>query len=437
MSAGDLAAAETSVAVADRTPVAAAVTALIAATGVAVATRLVSVGPIVWVLAVQVVAVVGVVAGLRSHRSAPAVAPMVPALATAPAAPVPSTVTETDRYRASLSDLLVNLARRNQSLLDRQVALIGALEQRERDPDVLQELFKLDHLATRVRRNAESLLVLAGDEPPRQWSRPVRLDDVVRAAMAEIEDYTRIELVPGDALAVAGNAVAQLAHLLAELLENATTFSPPSQPVRVQVYRRPDRGALIIVEDRGLGMPAEARTAANELLANPPELEASRTALLGFQVVGRLARRLGTTVTLSDNPDGGVSALVELPVDLVVEPTTDGPVTEPRARSLSVVPPVADRPPAVREREPVAAVARPAPVEPAPTTTLARRVPGAQLAPGLRSAADGPSAGERTPDDRRPMPAMRSPEDLRAALSRFQLSQEAGRAVAATTEEAS
>ena len=133
--------------------------------------------------------------------------------------------------RAPGVELLVNLARRNQSLLDRQLGLISDLEQRERQPEVLDELFQLDHLATRIRRNAESLLVLSGDEPSRLWGQPVPLPEVVRAAAAEVEDYRRVDVQVNDHLEVAGRAVADLAHLLAELIENATTFSPPSKPV--------------------------------------------------------------------------------------------------------------------------------------------------------------------------------------------------------------
>ena len=132
--------------------------------------------------------------------------------------------------RKGMGDLFVNLARRNQSLLERQLELLDELERNEHDPTALDALFKLDHMATRMRRNAESLLVLSGAEQPRQWQQPIALIDVVRAAAAEIADFPRVELVGiDDDLAVSGRAVSDVAHLLAELLENATSFSPPTR----------------------------------------------------------------------------------------------------------------------------------------------------------------------------------------------------------------
>ncbi|HEY8525776.1 MAG TPA: ATP-binding protein [Acidimicrobiales bacterium] len=220
--------------------------------------------------------------------------------------------------RQSVSELFVNLARRNQSLLDRQLALIGDLEQRERSPEALAELFRLDHLATRIRRNAESLLVLSGDDPPRRWGHPVPLGEVVRAAAAEVEDYARVEVLVDEHLEVAGRAVADLAHLLAELIENATSFSRPSSEVRVRSHLVPSESStfLLSVEDTGIGMSADEMRAANELLAEPPEVDLRRSRL-GFHVVSRLAKRYRIQVRLADTPGGGVTALVTLPNDLV------------------------------------------------------------------------------------------------------------------------
>ncbi|HEX5947370.1 MAG TPA: ATP-binding protein, partial [Acidimicrobiales bacterium] len=163
-------------------------------------------------------------------------------------------VAEADAIRQkAMSDLLVNLARRNQSLLNRQLTVITDLELRERQPDVLEDLFRLDHLATRIRRNAESLLVLSGDEPPRRWGKPVALGDVARAAAAEVEDYRRVEVLVNDHIDVEGRAVADLAHLLAELIENATTFSPPSSQVQVRSHLSTGDqiSTVISIEDAG------------------------------------------------------------------------------------------------------------------------------------------------------------------------------------------
>jgi signal transduction histidine kinase len=232
-----------------------------------------------------------------------------------------ATVQSVVEQRRSVSELFVNLARRNQSLLDRQLELIGDLEQRERSPDALSDLFQLDHLATRIRRNAESLLVLSGDDPPRRWGRPVPLSEVVRAAAAEVEDFRRVEVLVSEHLEVSGRAVADLSHLLAELIENATTFSPPTSEVRVRSHLAAGLGGshVLSIEDTGIGMPADDLVAANELLAEPPEVDLRRSSMLGFHVVGRLAERYRIDVRLAATPGGGLTALVTMPDDLVSE----------------------------------------------------------------------------------------------------------------------
>ncbi|HEY8527329.1 MAG TPA: ATP-binding protein [Acidimicrobiales bacterium] len=242
--------------------------------------------------------------------------------------------------RQSVSELFVNLARRNQSLLDRQLELIGDLEQRERDPEGLSDLFQLDHLATRIRRNAESLLVLSGDDPPRRWGRPVPLSEVVRAAAAEVEDFRRVEVLVNEHLEVAGRAVADLSHLLAELIENATTFSPPSSEVRVRSHLAPAQRATFVlsIEDTGIGMAPDEMAAANELLAEPPEVDLRRSSMLGFHVVARLAKRYGIEVRLAGTPGGGLTALVALPDDLVSERRARVPAGATAGRSLGDVP---------------------------------------------------------------------------------------------------
>jgi signal transduction histidine kinase len=232
------------------------------------------------------------------------------------------------QQRAAVSELLINLARRNQSLLNRQLQVITDLEVRERQPEVLHELFQLDHLATRIRRNAESLLVLSGDDSPRRWGSPVPLSDVVRAAAAEVEDYRRVEVLVNDHIDVAGRAVADLAHLLAELIENATTFSPPTSDVRVRSHLSPGEPTTFIVsvEDVGIGMSGDDLRIANQVLAEAPEVDLSRSTMLGFHVVARLSRRYGLDVRLAATPGGGLTALVSLPPGLVSERSARTPV---------------------------------------------------------------------------------------------------------------
>jgi signal transduction histidine kinase len=229
--------------------------------------------------------------------------------------------------RRFTSDMLVNLARRNQSMLYRQLDIINQLEEKERDPDTLSDLFTLDHLATRVRRNAESLLVLAGEQPPRTWAAPVPLRDVVRAAIAETEDLDRVVFAIDDRVAVSGQAVADLTHLLAELTENAVRFSPPDTAVTIRARpdRRDDGGYLLTIEDWGVGMPPDDLVAANELLAAPREVDLAVAQRLGFHVVARLAARHGIGVSLGNTPGSGVTAIVTLPAALFARPAVDAP----------------------------------------------------------------------------------------------------------------
>jgi signal transduction histidine kinase len=220
--------------------------------------------------------------------------------------------------RRFTSDLLVNLARRNQSLLYRQLGLINQLEDQAEDPDALADLFQLDHLATRIRRNAESLLVLSGEEPPRTWGRPVPLVDVVRAAIAETEDLDRVVFAVDEQLAVFGNAVADLTHLVAELVENAVHFSPPEASVilRTRPYLQTQGAFVLTVEDWGVGMRAEEMAEANDLLRSPRDVDLSVSQRLGLHVVARLARRHGIEVSLTPTPGCGVTAAVVLPPSL-------------------------------------------------------------------------------------------------------------------------
>jgi signal transduction histidine kinase len=238
--------------------------------------------------------------------------------------------------RRGLNEVFVNLARRNQALLHRQLSLLDEMEHRTEDPAELADLFRLDHLATRMRRHAEGLVILAGRPSGRGWRRPVPLVDVVRGAVAEVEDYPRVRVQPLPRLALAGSAVADVVHLLAEIVENATTFSPPQSPVRVSGHPVAS-GFAIEVEDRGLGMSAEAVRLANERLADPPEFDPADSARLGLFVVARLARRHDIQVTLRPSPYGGTTAIVLLPSSLIVEPE-DPPVRRPAGEQERRVP---------------------------------------------------------------------------------------------------
>jgi len=219
--------------------------------------------------------------------------------------------------RQGLSELVVNLARRNQSLLDRQIEVIDRLEHEEEDPDQLQELFNLDHLATRMRRNAESLLVVAGAEPARRRGGPVEVADALRVAMSEIEDYRHVKLVNVEDARIGAQSAVDLAHLFSELLENATQFSPPESPVEVSGVRHPDGSYLISCVDHGIGMNTDQLASANDVLQNPPELGLGLTRSLGFIVIGRLAARLGVDIELTHTPNGGITAIADIPATVL------------------------------------------------------------------------------------------------------------------------
>ncbi|NBE50865.1 sensor histidine kinase [Streptomyces boluensis] len=218
--------------------------------------------------------------------------------------------------RGNVNAMFTNLSRRSQGLIQRQLSLISELESREADPDQLSSLFKLDHLATRMRRNGENLLVLAGEEPGRRWTRPVPLVDVLRAAASEVEQYERIELAAVPTSEVAGRVVNDLVHLLAELLENATSFSSPQTKVKVTGHALPDGRVLIEIHDTGIGLSPEDLAAINERLASPPTVDVSVSRRMGLFVVGRLSQRHGIRIQLRPSDSGGTTALVMLPVDV-------------------------------------------------------------------------------------------------------------------------
>jgi len=220
------------------------------------------------------------------------------------------------RLRRGISDVFRNLAGRSQSLLHRQLSLLDSMERRATDPDELENLFRIDHLTTRMRRHAEGLIILSGDTPARGWRRPVPLVDVLRAAVAEVEDYTRVRVLCQTTGVVAGHAVADIVHLLAELAENATVFSPPTTPVRMQ-GDSVGQGFVIEIEDRGLGISPARLEEINANLANPPQFDLSGSDRLGLFIAGQLARRHDITVTLRPSVYGGTTAIVLLPIALV------------------------------------------------------------------------------------------------------------------------
>ncbi|MGW6480931.1 nitrate- and nitrite sensing domain-containing protein [Streptomyces sp. NPDC055059] len=353
-----------------------------------------------------------------------------------------------------VSGVYVSLARRSQVLLHRQLELLDAMERRTENPSDLEDLFRLDHLTTRMRRHAESLLILSGSAPGRAWRNPVPLIDAVRAGIAETADIDRVQLHDIPDLSLAGTAVADLIHLIAELAENAAVFSPPHTPVVVR-GEEVGAGAVLEIEDRGLGMGDEALAAANEKIrATDIDLLDSRR--LGLFVVNRLAERQQVDVTLRRSVYGGVTAVVFLPQQLLEAPhpgLRPLPPPEPRALAAAHAPaptpatvprPAQQRPEQdaipLPEREPEPPLAhpeprqvptharhaarRPTPSSPAPTAEatsshdsesedgLPRRVRQASLAPELRGDEDASTASPPAQD-----PAVRSPEAARATMA--------------------
>ncbi|GAA2099300.1 nitrate- and nitrite sensing domain-containing protein [Streptomyces albiaxialis] len=216
--------------------------------------------------------------------------------------------------RGNVNAIFTNLSRRNQGLIERQLELVTDMENNEADPDQLESLFRMDHLATRMRRNGENLLVLAGEEPGRRWTEPVPLVDILRAAASEVEHYERIEISGVPETEIHGQVVNDLVHLLAELLENATSFSSPQTKVRVRATRMPDGRMMIEIHDKGIGLTAEDFADINHKLANPPTVDASVSQRMGLFVVGRLADRHGIRVQLRPSGEqAGTTSLVMLP----------------------------------------------------------------------------------------------------------------------------
>jgi signal transduction histidine kinase len=310
------------------------------------------------------------------------------------------------RLRKGVSLVFRSLARRNQSLLQRQLRLLDEMEQGTEDPDALERLFRLDHLTTRMRRQAEGLIILSGAAPGRTWRQPVPVLEVLRGAAGEIEDYTRVDLVADSPDFLHGTAVADITHMLAELIENAVLCSPPSTRVQVR-GGRVARGYVLEVEDRGLGIPPDTMAVLNERLAQPPEFDLADNDRLGLFVVSRLAARHGIKVSLRVSGYGGTTAIILLPPSLVVAeeevPFLVGRVRAEPDRALGSALPAET----------------PSPGIPAPMTRqslagpggLPRRRAGENLAPQLR--------GDRPGTPREPL-AGRSPEQARKLMSAIQ-----------------
>ncbi|MEV8021793.1 ATP-binding protein [Streptomyces sp. NPDC086554] len=309
-------------------------------------------------------------------------------------------------------EVFVNLARRLQSLVHREISLLDELENDVEDPELLKGLFHVDHLATRIRRHAENLAVLGGAISRRQWSKPVTMMEVLRSAIAEVEQYSRVKLVPPIDGTLRGHAVADVIHLLAELVENATVFSAPHTQVLLRA-NLVTAGLAIEVEDRGLGMPVTEQNKMNHLLADPDQVNVAsllQDGRIGLYVVSALARRHGVGVRLQTNIYGGVQAVVILPQGLLGAEPQNEPVAAPRTQQASQpgtghAPRTAQAPPPGPRPEPVV-VPRP------PLRDETPGVPGAngngQVPLPVRDAReDRPTPAEAVPGIR--------PEDRQAA----------------------
>ncbi|MFC0528142.1 sensor histidine kinase [Phytohabitans kaempferiae] len=330
------------------------------------------------------------------------------------------TAAEQAALRASVATMFVNLARRSQILVDRLIGHLDRLERGEEDPDRLAELFQLDHLATRMRRNDENLLVLAGADSTRVQREPAALIDVLRAAQSEVEHYTRIEFGVIDRdIEVASSAVNDLVHLVAELFDNATAFSPPDSHVMVEARRVGER-AVLYVEDRGIGITPEQLHDLNERLATPPMVDVAVSRMMGLVVVARLAARHDVKVELRPASERGTVADVTLPTAVLVPRALSGR-GEPGGGPFQVPPPPLQQhtppppaPPAPTQRPPMGAPLAlesgptsappgrpfdPAPlnggrlVGPPPSGTPQRSMPAWSDLTGAASASNGTSNG--------------------------------------------
>ncbi|MEH0846193.1 nitrate- and nitrite sensing domain-containing protein [Micromonospora sp. CPCC 205711] len=384
------------------------------------------------------------------------------------------TAVEQAELRRNVRGVFLSLARRTQALVHRQLTLLDAMERREQDAEELEDLFRVDHLATRMRRNAENLIVLSGSTPGRAWRRSVPMVDVVRGAVAEVEDYTRVDVLPLGPVSLAGRAVGDVIHLLAELIENGLSFSPPHTTVEVR-GQQVANGFALEIEDRGLGMTEEDRAAANRRILDNSELNLADAARLGLYVVSRLTGRHGVQVRLKESPYGGTTAVVLIPSALVesgdpvpsgapladddeppalAAPEPAGPV--PSAPSADQPPPLSPSglPTRIRTRRGRDAPATPSPAadRPAPADVDTAGAPAAGR--GVGDAAGGsPTVEARTTDSGLPVrvrqasiapqlrdepagpgpdePVRRAPEQVRLMMSAYQSGTRRGRSDAA------
>ena len=231
------------------------------------------------------------------------------------------------KLRKGVNQVFLNISMRNQSLLHRQLAMLDSMERGTSEPAVLADLFRLDHLTTRMRRHAEGLIILSGATPGRGWREPVPVVDVLRAAVAEVEDYVRVDVVSESRDLVAGSAVGDVIHLVAELVENATVFSPPNTRIEIRADRV-GTGLVAEIEDRGLGLTEAERADVNRRLASSPEFDMASSEQLGLFVVGRLAARQGIKVSLRESVYGGTTAVLLMPFGVIVREEEAGPLAD-------------------------------------------------------------------------------------------------------------
>jgi len=289
------------------------------------------------------------------------------------------------RLREGIDEAFRGLARRSQSLLHRQLALLDGMERRTEDPQELADLFRIHHLTTRMRRHAESLIILSGQSPPRGWRNPVPFVDVIRAAVAEVEDYTRVSVISAGDTGLAGPAVGDVIHMIAELVENATIYSPPNTPVVIQ-GGIVGQGFVVEIEDRGLGMSDDKLAEVNANLAHPPPFSPTGNDQFGLLVAGQLAERYDIQITLRRNPYGGTTAIVLLPHGIVV---AEGFAELEPAKALEGAPPLA-----YQAAPPTAA----APSAVAPPRAAAGPPPSAEVgAPGQAEAESRAWTGMESP----------------------------------------
>jgi signal transduction histidine kinase len=342
------------------------------------------------------------------------------------------------QLRKGVSNVFRSLARRNQSLLQRQLKMLDEMERGTHDPEALAQLFRLDHLTTRMRRQAEGLIILSGAAPGRGWRQPVPVVEVLRGAIGEIEDYVRVDLVTDSRDFITGTAVADVTHLLAELVENAVLYSPPDTRVQVRASRVAN-GYVVEIEDRGLGIGDAELAELNQRLARPPEFDLADSDQLGLFVVSRLAARHQIKVSLRGSPYGGTAAIMLMPNRLVVAeaeasgPAVAGPaIAGPAVIGPAVIGPAVTEPfitepfitePFITEQ----AIAEPA-IAGSPLD-LPRRLRQASLAPQLRDEPPPGRPGSSGYQD------SRSAEEVRAMISSIQRGWRSGRTAASRPDE--